>query len=115
MTHIEKQRFKNKVVLISGSSSGIGKEAAISFVKQGAKVILASRNKDANEALVEEMKKQGGQAIFVLASLIYSNSKLGYFKATSVVDCGPGLSKSRAKEKRIVFSKGLRTLEVENK
>jgi len=67
MTHIEKQRFKNKVVLISGSSSGIGKEAAISFVKQGAKVILASRNKDANEALVEEIKKQGGQAIFVLA------------------------------------------------
>jgi NAD(P)-dependent dehydrogenase (short-subunit alcohol dehydrogenase family) len=67
MTHIEKQRFKDKVVLISGSSSGIGKEAAISFVKQGAKVILASRNKDANEALVKELKKQGGEVIFILA------------------------------------------------
>ena len=67
MTYIEKQRFKDKVVLISGSSSGIGKEAAISFVKQGAKVILASRNKDANEALVEELKKQGGEVIFIQA------------------------------------------------
>ena len=37
--------------------------------------------------------------------LIYSNSKLGHFKATSVVDCGVGFSKSRAKETNGIFQR----------
>ena len=60
-------RFQNKIVLISGSSSGIGKDAALSFVKEGAKVILASRNVSSNEALIKEIKNQGGDALFVEA------------------------------------------------
>jgi len=60
-------RFQNKIVLISGSSSGIGKDTALSFVKEGAKVILASRNVSSNEALIKEIKNQGGDALFVEA------------------------------------------------
>lgn len=60
-------RFKDKVVLISGSSSGIGKAASISFAQQGAKLILASRNKEANETLVAQIKEMGSEAIFIQA------------------------------------------------
>ena len=57
-------RFQDKIVFISGSSSGIGKEAALSFVDQGAKVILSSRNRASNEALVTEIKSRGGGCFF---------------------------------------------------
>ena len=60
-------RFQDKIVFISGSSSGIGKEAALSFVDQGAKVILSSRNRASNEALVTEIKSRGGDAFFIQA------------------------------------------------
>ena len=56
-------RFQDKIVFISGSSSGIGKAAALSFVKQGAKVILSSRNIKSNESLVNNIKSMGGDAL----------------------------------------------------
>jgi len=54
------QRFQDKVVLISGTSSGIGKKAALTFAEQGAKIILSSRNVGLNEELVQEIKNKGG-------------------------------------------------------
>ncbi|MFB5632860.1 MAG: SDR family NAD(P)-dependent oxidoreductase, partial [Nitrosopumilus sp.] len=38
--------FKNKTVLITGASSGIGKQTAIEFAKQGANIILVARRKE---------------------------------------------------------------------
>ena len=67
MINNTQERFKDKVVLISGSSSGIGKAASISFAQQGAKIILASRNKEANEMLVTQIKDLGGEALFIQA------------------------------------------------
>ena len=61
------QRFKNKVVLVSGTSSGIGEKVAITFAEQGAKIILSSRNVDLNQDLVQKIKKIGGIALFVKA------------------------------------------------
>lgn len=57
--------FENKVVLITGTSSGIGKGAALFFANKGAKVALASRNKAANEELLNEIKAMGQEAIFI--------------------------------------------------
>ena len=49
--------FKNKVVLITGASSGIGKESAIEFAKLGANIILVSRSMDKLEQVANELKK----------------------------------------------------------
>ena len=38
--------FKNKVVVITGASSGIGEAAALKFSKKGAKIVLVARRKD---------------------------------------------------------------------
>ena len=49
--------FKDKVVLITGASSGIGKESAIEFAKLGANIVLASRTKEKLEQVANELKK----------------------------------------------------------
>jgi hypothetical protein len=49
--------FKDKVVLITGASSGIGKEAAIQFAKKGANVILIARRKQKLEQISDDLKK----------------------------------------------------------
>jgi len=49
--------FKNKTVLVTGASSGIGRAAAIEFAKLGANVILVARTKEKLEQVENELKK----------------------------------------------------------
>ena len=49
--------FKNKVVLITGASSGIGKETAIEFAKKGSNIILVARREDKLEQVATQLKK----------------------------------------------------------
>lgn len=59
-------RFKNKVVLITGSSRGIGKAAALEFAKEGAKVIINySKSKKEADKVVEQIKKLNSDAISI--------------------------------------------------
>src|SRR3989338_3878798 len=55
-------KFKNKIVFISGSTRGIGKEIAFSFAQEGATVIIIGRNSPQIQQTVDEIKKKGGQA-----------------------------------------------------
>lgn len=55
--------IKNKVVLITGASSGIGAGAALRLAREGAKVALAARRKDLLEGLAAEITAQGGTAL----------------------------------------------------
>ena len=48
--------FKNKVILITGASSGIGKETAIEFAKLGANIVLVARKKNKLEQVANELK-----------------------------------------------------------
>ena len=49
--------FKNKTVIITGASSGIGEETAKAFLSSGAKVILVSRSKEKMEASFKSYDK----------------------------------------------------------
>ena len=49
--------FKNKTVLITGASSGIGKQTAIEFAKLGANIILVARRKEKLDELANELEK----------------------------------------------------------
>ncbi len=49
--------FKNKTVLITGTSSGIGKQTAIEFAKLGANIVLVARRKEKLDELANELEK----------------------------------------------------------
>lgn len=56
-------RLKDKVVIITGASSGLGNETAILFAKEGAKVVAVARRMERLEDLVEETKEFSGEII----------------------------------------------------
>tara|TARA_R110000868_G_scaffold325063_1_gene585859 strand:+ start:44 stop:763 length:720 start_codon:yes stop_codon:yes gene_type:complete len=57
--------MKDKIVLIVGGSGGIGSASAKRFAKEGAKVILAARNKSKAEEVAKEINDSGGEAFAI--------------------------------------------------
>jgi len=55
--------IKDKVAIITGASSGIGKATALALSKAGAKVAIGARRTDKLEELENEIKQNGGEAI----------------------------------------------------
>ena len=58
-------RLKDRVAIVTGAARGIGRAVAWIFVREGAKVILADLEKAGLEALQEEVRKRGGEALAV--------------------------------------------------
>lgn len=60
----EKQ-FEDKVALVTGSGRGIGKACLMTFVKRGAKAVVADIDEENGKAVAEEIREMGSEAIFL--------------------------------------------------
>src|SRR5256885_13289141 len=56
-------KLKNKSALITGAASGIGKDIALLFAREGASVAIADLNKEAADATAAGIRDSGGQAV----------------------------------------------------
>jgi NAD(P)-dependent dehydrogenase (short-subunit alcohol dehydrogenase family) len=59
------KEFENKVAVVTGGSSGIGRATALAFAEKGAKVAIASIQVAEGEETVQLIRETGGEAIFV--------------------------------------------------
>ncbi|MGG1660896.1 SDR family NAD(P)-dependent oxidoreductase [Brevibacillus sp. NRS-1366] len=62
-------RLKDKVAFITGAGSGIGKSIAILFAREGAKVIVNDISNHLGMETVDEIQRNGGQAVFIQADV----------------------------------------------
>nr|WP_295773689.1 3-hydroxybutyrate dehydrogenase [Rhodoferax sp.] len=58
-------KLQDKVCIVTGAASGIGKEIALTYGREGAKVVIADLNKDAAQETADEIIKAGGAAMAV--------------------------------------------------
>ncbi len=63
-------KLKDKVVLITGASSGFGEDAALLFAKEGCKVVLAARRMDRLQDLAAKIQDMGGEAMAIPVDIV---------------------------------------------
>lgn len=63
------KKLENKVAIVTGASSGMGKAIAILYAKEGAKVVVSDINLEGAKITVSEIEKNEGNAIAVLANV----------------------------------------------
>ncbi|MDP6683386.1 MAG: SDR family oxidoreductase [Desulfobacterales bacterium] len=76
------QNFKDKRVLITGASKGLGKAAAIAFEEEGARLMLAARSADKLKALYDSFSEPGNHLVFNCDLLDSENIKMLTVDAT---------------------------------
>lgn len=66
--------YRNKVAIVTGASSGIGKEIAIEFARHGAKVVLAARRENKLLDVVKIIRDNGGEATYCVMDVTIDKS-----------------------------------------
>jgi len=59
------RRLDSKVALVTGGASGIGRATALTFAREGAKLVIADMNEEGGQQTVHLITEKGGEAIFV--------------------------------------------------
>jgi 3-hydroxybutyrate dehydrogenase len=80
--------LKDKVAFITGSASGIGREIAVVFAREGAKIVIADLNKAAADATAAELEKGGTRAIGVAVD-VTSEAQVEAAVKTAIDALGP--------------------------
>ena len=88
-------RLQNKVIIVTGSTSGIGIGIAKLCAKEGAKVVVCGRRAEKGQIVVDQIKKEGGEEI---------KSKIQAAKSVVLVDY-KGLTVAQDTELRTNFRK----------
>lgn len=94
-----KKRLENKVIIVTGASSGIGEAMARVYAAEGAKVVLGARSADKLEAIAAEIRAAGGEAVCRAVDVVKPeeckaliDAAVEAFGRIDVLICNAGLS-----------------------
>ena len=74
--------MKNKVILITGALTGIGRATALAFAREGAKVVVCGRHDDDGNALATELRALGVEAEYIHADVRHEEDVRGLVDGT---------------------------------
>ena len=75
-------KLQDRIAVITGASTGIGKSIAVAYAAEGAKTVLASRSTEKLEAVAQEIKRDGGTARVVPLDVTAEDAVVGLFQQT---------------------------------
>ncbi|MCL2682280.1 MAG: SDR family oxidoreductase [Bacteroidales bacterium] len=91
--------YKNKVAIITGASSGIGKAIAIELANRGVKVVLGARREDLLMKVVNTINSNGGEAIYCVTDVTVEelcqkliHTAIDKYKKLDILVCNAGIS-----------------------
>jgi NAD(P)-dependent dehydrogenase (short-subunit alcohol dehydrogenase family) len=75
-------QLMDRIAVITGASTGIGKGIAIAYAAEGAKVVLAARSREKLEAVAGEIRSAGGTALVVPTNVTLEENVINLFRRT---------------------------------
>jgi len=75
-------KLENKIAIVTGGNRGIGRAISLTFAQEGAKVVIAARNETKAKEVMDEIKKQGSECLFVRTDVSQSEEVDNLVKAT---------------------------------
>ncbi|WP_042460999.1 glucose 1-dehydrogenase [Neobacillus dielmonensis] len=75
-------KFLDKVIVVTGAGSGIGRGVATAFARNGGKVVVADVDVDAGKRTVGEIQENGGKALFIKTDIRLESEIIHLFKET---------------------------------